>query len=118
MIFISYTIESGDPKFETILWNQPFYINLDGLEVCPEDPIVIQWIPIYIAFALFVFLFLLCFSLCQILSQKKAHEGQDIEYGDSNLEHQNGNREHEPRPKLHHEADQGKYIIRRRQKLW
>ena len=43
MIFISYTIEARDPKFETRLWNQPFYINLDGLEVCLEDPIMIPW---------------------------------------------------------------------------
>ena len=33
---------------------------------------------------------------------------QDIKQWDSNFEHRNGNREHEPRPKLHHEADQGK----------
>ena len=78
MIFISYTIEAGDPKFETRLWNQPFYINLDGLEVCPEDPIVIPWKSIYIALAFFAVFFIL-FSLRQFLRQKKAHAVQDIE---------------------------------------
>ena len=51
MIF--YTIEASDPKFKTRLWNQPLYINLDGLEVCPEDPILIPWKSIYIAFVFF-----------------------------------------------------------------
>ena len=84
MIFISYTIEASDPKFETRLWNQPFYINLDGLEVCPEDPIVIPWKSIYIALA-FYGVNLILFSLCQFLRQKKAHAVQDIELGDSSL---------------------------------
>ena len=88
MTFISYTVESGDPKFETRLWKQPFYINLDGLEVCPEDPIVIPWIHYYlinIRFIIaFVLLFLLCVYLWTILWQKKTYEVQDIELGDCN----------------------------------
>ena len=75
--------------------------------MCPEDPIVIPWKSIYIALAFFA-VFLILFSLRQFLRQKKAHAVQDIEHGDSNVEQQNENIEHEPRPQHHHEADQGK----------
>ena len=89
MTFISYTVESGDPKFETRLWKQPFYIILDGLEVCPEDPIVIPivipWIAIYISITMACIVVLLWFYLLrQILRQKKTYEVQDIELGDCN----------------------------------
>ena len=66
MVFISYTsftLNLFNTGKEFRLWNQPFYLNLTGLDVCPEVPVEVPWMPIFASFAALAVVLLIVFLI-------------------------------------------------------
>ena len=66
MVFISltsFTLHLYNTRKEFRLWNQPFFLNLTGLDVCPEVPVQVPWIPIFASFAVLAVVLLIVFLI-------------------------------------------------------